>query len=269
MDPVILLAVIALGLIAGTMGGMFGIGGGVILFPVLTIALHMDPVVAAGSNLVGIVATSAGSGIRRIRNGTANIRLGIMLEIPTVIGAIIGAVLAAAVDGRYIIVVFAFVMLYSGIKMIKPMDYRTAPADGPYSYYDEAEGREIRYSVDNKNVGLPLCAFAGAISSFTGVGGGAIKVPIMNLGMHIPLKVATATSSYMIGLTAFTGALIYLVTGQVMLEVAAAVAVGTYFGGMLGSKIADRTHTQDLKKYMSVLYLAIFVLMLVKLGGFL
>lgn len=103
----------------------------------------------------------------------------------------------------------------------------------------------------------------------TGVGGGAIKVPIMNLHMHIPVKVAVATSSYMIGLTAFSGALIYLVSGQVLLEVAAAVAIGTYFGGIAGSRIADATNSASLKKYMAVLYVAIFVLMLLKLGGYL
>lgn len=269
MEPALLIAIVVVGLFAGTMGGMFGIGGGVILFPVMTVVFGLTPVEAAASNLVGIVATSAGSGVGRIRKGTANIRLGIILEITTVAGAVTGAFLAMAIDGRYVIAVFAAVMLYTGIRMAAPSRTYEGASDGPYSYYDEAEGREIRYSVENRRTGLPLCAFAGAVSSFTGVGGGAIKVPVMNMCMHIPLKVATATSSYMIGLTAFSGALIYLISGQVLLDVAAVTAIGTYFGGIAGSKIADRTRSASLKKYMAVLYFAIFALMLLKLGGFL
>lgn len=138
MDSVLLIAIVAVGLIAGTMGGMFGIGGGVILFPVMTVAFGLSPVEAAASNLVGIVATSAGSGIKRIKKGTANIRLGITLEVTTVIGAVIGAFLAMAIDGRFVIAVFAAVMLYTGIKMALPSRVHEDGDEGPYSYYDEA-----------------------------------------------------------------------------------------------------------------------------------
>jgi len=262
-----------IGVFAGAFGAVFGLGGGIILIPVMTILFKLDPTTAAAASLVGIVATSAGSASRSLKKGTTNIRLGLLLEITTSVGAILGAALAVYLADWILLLFFALVMLYSGIKMaISPEKIVEESEDGSmmsFSYKDAAEGDvEKKYTVKNVKSGLGLCVVAGAISSMTGVGGGAIKVPLMNIHMHVPLKVASTTSSYMIGITAFSGALIYLAAGHVVLDIAASVAIGTYVGALIGAKIAENLHTASLKKYMSVVFFFVFFIMLLKAGGY-
>ncbi len=273
MEPLLLVALLLIGVFAGAFGAVFGLGGGIILIPVMTILFGLDPTSAAAASLVGIVATSAGATTRSLKKGTTNVRLGLMLEITTSIGAIVGAAVAIYLEDWILMVFFAMVMLYSGIKMAMSPERAVEESDEEgmmtFTYKDAAEGdAEKRYTVKNVKSGLGLCIIAGAISSITGVGGGAVKVPLMNIHMHVPIKVASTTSSYMIGITAFSGAVIYLAAGQVMLDVAAAVAIGTYVGATIGARIAEKVHTASLKKYMSVVFFFVCITMLLKAGGY-
>jgi len=275
VEPVLLVALMLIGVFAGAFGAVFGLGGGIILIPVMTIVFGLDPTTAAAASLVGIVATSAGAATRSLKKGTTNIRLGLLLETTTSIGAILGAAIAMYLMDWILMLFFAGVMLYSGIKMaVSPerVVEERGCVDDPmsFSYRDAAEGDiEKHYTVKNVKSGLGLCVIAGMISSMTGVGGGSIKVPLMNIYMHVPLKVASTTSSYMIGITAFSGALIYLAAGQVVFDISAAIAIGTYIGALIGARIAEKVHTASLKKYMSVVFFFVCTVMVLKAGGYL
>lgn len=274
MEPILLMALLLIGIFAGAFGAVFGLGGGIILIPVMTILFGLGATEAAAASLIGIVATSAGAASRGLKKGTANIRLGLMLEITTSIGAIAGAAIAVYLADWALFLVFAGIMLYSGIKMaLAPERKETGTASGgmmSFEYRDAADGDKVkRYEVQNVKSGLGLCVAAGMISSMTGVGGGSVKVPLMNIHMHVPVKVASSTSSYMIGITAFSGALIYLAAGEVLLDVAAAVSIGTYVGALIGAKIAERLKTATFKRYLSVVFFFVCFTMILKAGGYL
>ena len=265
------LMLIAIG--AGIVGALFGLGGGIIFIPGLTILFGLGATDAVAASLVGIVATSTGSATGFVKKGLSNIRLGMLLEITTTIGAIVGAIIATYLENWILLILFAMVMLYSGFKMAVSPE-RTDIGECrenelTFEYSDPASGVENRkYEVKNVGSGMALCTIAGAVSSMTGVGGGSIKVPLMNIYMHVPIKVASATSSYMIGITAFSGAIIYLIMGAIPLQVAATVAIGAYIGAVIGTRIAGRTNASALKRYMSVVFFIIAFIMVLKAGGY-
>ena len=268
----LVLLLIAVG--AGIVGALFGLGGGIIFVPVLTILFGQDATTAAAASLVGIVATSTGSAKRYVKKGLSNVRLGMMMEITTTIGAIIGAIIATYMENWALLVVFAMVMLYSGIKMAVSPEKIITEEEGSgemtFRYSDPASGVEdSTYTVKHCKSGMALCTVAGAVSSMTGVGGGSIKVPLMNIYMHIPIKVASATSNYMIGITAFSGAIIYFIQGAISYQIAAAVAIGAYIGAILGTKISERVNASAIKRYMSAVFFFICIIMLAKAGGYL
>ena len=266
MEPFLLLTLLLIAVGAGVIGALFGLGGGIIFIPVLTILYGLDATAAAAS-LVGIVATSTGSASGYVRKGVSNIRLGMMMEITTCAGAIIGAAVAIYLDNTVLLVIFSCVMLYSGFKMaVSPEKLTVEHEEGdPMTFeYEDPTADPPR-----QKSGMALCTVAGAVSSMTGVGGGAIKVPLMNIHMHVPVKVASATSSYMIGITAFSGAVIYFIHGDILLDVAAAVAVGAYVGALIGTRIASKVNAKSLKRYMSVVFFAIAAIMFCEAGGIL
>lgn len=274
MEPFLLLTLLLIAVGAGVIGALFGLGGGIIFIPVLTILYGLDATSAAAASLVGIVATSTGSASGYVRKGVSNIRLGMMMEITTCTGAIIGAAVAIYLDNTVLLVIFSCVMLYSGFKMaVSPEKLTVEHEEGDlmtFEYEDPtADPPRQKYTVKNVKSGMALCTVAGAVSSMTGVGGGAIKVPLMNIHMHVPVKVASATSSYMIGITAFSGAVIYFIHGDILLDVAAAVAVGAYVGALIGTRIASKVNAKSLKRYMSVVFFAIAAIMFCEAGGIL
>jgi len=273
MDPVIIAGLIALGIAAGLLGGIFGLGGGIVFVPVLLLVFGLPPSVAAATSLIGIIAGSAGASAMQIDSGHANIRLGLFLEIATAIGAVIGAALAVYLDDTILLVIFAAVLVMSGFRMatnkqkeIEESEKRGGMFD--FSYTDD-DGKERHYSVEHPVGSVPMCIGAGMISSMTGVGGGTIKVPLMNLYMKVPIKVATATSSYMIGITALTGAVVYIMDGVVDFDYAAGIAIGAFAGSMLGVLVARRLNARHLKKYFGVLLFFIAAVILLQAGGIL
>lgn len=195
------------------------------------------------------------------------------MEITTSIGAAIGATVAVYLHSWVMLVLFSLVMIYSGLRMAlspeRPAPVSERPGGLSFIYSDPSDGGRHSYTVDNLGSGMAMCTLAGALSSLTGVGGGAIKVPLMNVHMHVPIKVASATSSYMIGITAFSGAMVYLLHGAVLLDVAAAVAVGAFIGATIGSRVSGRIASDSLKRYMVAVYFAVATTILLKAGGIL
>lgn len=268
MDPLLILALMAVGIGAGVLGTLFGLGGGIIFVPVLTILFGLEPSEAAAASLVGIVATSTTAAYIYISEGKSNIRLGLLLEITTSVGAIVGASIAAYLQEWLLLVIFAAVLIYGAVMMLlrKETIIEDATESSEMTFtYDEGK----TYTVQNIKSGLALCTTAGVLSSMTGVGGGTIKVPLMNLHMHVPIKVASATSNYMIGITAFSGAAVYFLNGSLLLDYAAAIAIGALVGSYIGAKISKKIDTSSFRRYLSIVLLAISVVILLEAGGIL
>ncbi|MBR3410978.1 MAG: sulfite exporter TauE/SafE family protein, partial [Candidatus Methanomethylophilaceae archaeon] len=170
--------------------------------------------------------------------------------------------------------IFSVIVFYSALRMILNPEKVIPPSEDDdsrfsFEYNDEANGEHVRYKVENVKGGMALCTVAGMISSMTGVGGGAVKVPLMNIYMHVPIKAASPTSSYMIGITAFSGAITYFISGQVLLEYAAAIAIGAFAGSIVGTSLARKLHTKHLRKYFSILLIVVAALVLLQAGGIL
>jgi hypothetical protein len=273
MEILILLGLIALGAGAGVMGALFGLGGGVIFVPILMLVFDLGPTEAAAVSLVGIVAGSVGASSVFVEKGLANVRLGLLLEVTTTAGAVAGALIAGLMEEWLISIIFCAVMIYSGVRMILSPERVVEPVEGSgrmcFHYRDESNGEDIAYEVQNVKAGSFACVFAGILSSMTGIGGGAIKVPVMNLIMHIPMKAASSTSSYMIGITAFSGALTYFFSGQFDLAFAGGIAIGAFIGAFLGSYLSSKLSTKHLRKYFSVVLFVMTALILLRVGGIL
>lgn len=272
MDPLTVIGLLITGSGAGVLGSLFGLGGGIIFVPVLMLAFGLAPTEAVAVSLVGIIAGSTGASTVFVDKGLSNVRLGLLLEITTSIGAIIGAALAMYLESWILMVLFSIVMVYSGIRMALNPEKVITPSEGSndrmsFRYRDESSSDDVSYEVQNIKGGMAMCTVAGAVSSMTGVGGGAIKVPLMNIYMRIPLKAASATSSYMIGITAFSGAATYLLGGHLLLEYAAFVAIGAFIGSILGTKAARMISTGHLKKYFSIVLFVMAILVLLQAGG--
>lgn len=272
MDPLIIVGLVVLGLGSGLLGALFGLGGGIIFVPVLMLVFGLAPTEAVAISLIGIIAGSVGASTVFIDRGLSNIRLGLLLEITTAAGAIIGAMVATMLEEWLLMVIFSAIVIYSGIRMILNPEKVVDASDGDgsglsFEYNDESRGERIGYRVQNVRGGMAMCTVAGMISSMTGVGGGAVKVPVMNLYMHIPMKAASSTSSYMIGITAFSGAMTYFLGGQVLLEYAAGVAIGAFVGSLVGSQLARKMDARSIRKYFSLVLFIMAGLVLLQAGG--
>ena len=274
MELLILLGLVVMGLGAGVLGALFGLGGGIVFVPVLTLVFGLAPADAVAVSLVGIIAGSVGASTVFVEKGLSNVRLGLLLEITTAAGAVIGAVAATFLEQWILMVLFSIVVYISAWRMIRNPEKVVPPAEGAegrfaFRYEDENTGECIDYEVQNVKGGMALCTVAGMISSMTGVGGGMVKVPLMNLYMHVPMKAASATSSYMIGITAFSGAITYYLAGGILMEYAAGVAIGAFVGALAGTALARRLDTRHLRKYFSIVVVVLATLVLLEAGGIL
>ena len=271
MDPLTLTGLIVMGSGAGILGTLFGLGGGIIFVPLLMLIFGLAPTEAVAVSLIGIVAGSVGASTVYVDKGQSNVRLGLLLEITTATGAIIGAFVATLMEEWLLMVIFSAMVIYSGIRMILSPERVVEPSNErdrmSFEYLDESTGEITPYQVQNVKGGVLACTVAGMISSMTGVGGGAVKVPLMNLYMHIPLKAASATSSYMIGITAFSGAIVYLLEGQVLLDYAAGVAIGAFIGAIIGTFLSRRISGKRFRKYFSIVLFVMSALVLLQAGG--
>jgi len=246
------LAVLGISVIAGGLGSLLGLGGGIIIIPVLTLLFHIDIRYAIGASIVSVIATSSGAAAAYVRERMTNLRVAMVLELATSAGALTGAYLAGQLAVRWLYVIFGIVMGYSALMMFRKrhesLDEVTVRARwADYlklhsSYYDERAGRKVFYRVAGTRVGLMLMYVAGVVSGLLGIGSGALKVPAMDLAMRLPIKVSTATSNFMIGVTAAASAGVYFVRGDINLIIVAPVATGVLIGAMGGSRLLGRLH---------------------------
>ncbi len=254
-----------LSVVAGFVGSLVGLGGGIIIVPILTLLYHVDIRLAIGASIVSVIATSSGAAVAYVRERLTNIRAGMFLEIATTIGAITGAYLTTMLSGNILYVLFAAVLIYSAITMYRKR-HQTDPLTqsddriANYfrlhgSYYDQHERKEITYKIAGTKIGLALMYVAGMISALLGVGSGALKVPAMDLAMRMPLKASVATSNFMIGVTAAASAGAYFARGQINPIIAAPVAIGVLIGAVVGSRLLNRITS----RYIQALFLVVLI----------
>lgn len=221
------------GLLAGLVGSLMGLGGGIILVPALTLIFGLPVGQAVGTSLLGVAAVSTAASIDFLKSGRADLELGITLETITAAGALTGGLLAGIIPAKIVYYLFGAILVYAAVNMIRPRKTDTEVSDAAYP--------------KNFPAGLGLSYLAGNVSGLLGVGGGVIKVPLLNMVMGVPLKIATATSSYMVGITAASGAIIYLERGDVNMHTAAAIIIGIFAGSRLGAKFSYRINTLALR----------------------
>lgn len=256
--------------IAGFLGALTGLGGGVVLVPLLTLVFGVDIHYAMGASLVSVIATSSGAASAFVREGYSNIRVGMFLEIATTLGALLGAFLTARVSGGSLGMVFGLVLIYSAYLSIRPLPEDPGPvsADGLSEKlrlngsYPGPEGPR-RYRVGHVPGGFALMFGAGTLSGLLGIGSGAMKVVAMDQIMKIPFKVSTTTSNFMIGVTAAASAGIYLKRGYIEPGLAMPVMFGVLAGSMFGAKILFRSKTQVLRRVFGAVIVFLGIQMIV------
>jgi uncharacterized membrane protein YfcA len=235
---------------AGLMGSLTGLGGGVLIVPLLTVGFGLDIRVAIGASIVSIIATSSGAAAAYVRDHLTNIRIGMLLELATTLGGLTGAFVTGYLPSSALYALFGIILLASAIPMVRKLGEevpRGVVSDAPAralrlagSYPDRSSGTEIPYEVRGVPAGLSMMYFAGVFSGLLGIGAGALKVLAMDTAMRLPMKVSTATSNFMIGVTAAASAGVYFWRGDVVPVVAAPVALGVLAGALVGAQLLLR-----------------------------
>jgi len=266
---------VAAGAAAGGFGALLGLGGGILIVPLLTLGFGLPLREAVGVSLVCVIMTSSAAAGVYLERHVANLRLGMSLELFTAFGALIGGSIAFLLNDRILALLFSVMLVYVAITMARgrrgapepepsveelegedeaddPSVHSSAP-DAPHSIYDDLSGEG--YRVRNLRFGIAGAVFAGVVSALLGIGGGLIKVPLMHLSMGVPLKVATATSNMMIGITAAASAIIYLIRGGIDPYVAGPTAIGVFIGATAGTRIANRINV----RYLRLLFVVVLL----------
>jgi uncharacterized membrane protein YfcA len=235
---------------AGVIGALAGVGGGIIVVPTLTILFGVDVRLAIGASIVSVIATSSGAAAAYVRDRMTDMRVGMFLELATTSGAVAGALLAAVVAPTFLLVLLGVVLLGSAalqvLRLGEEVPQLVEPSDLAVrlrlagSYPDIGLGREVSYAAQRVPLGFVLMGLAGLVSGLLGIGSGALKVLAMDGAMRLPMKVSSATSNFMIGVTAAASAGIYLGRGDVDPRIAVPVALGVLAGATLGARLLPR-----------------------------
>ena len=272
----LLLILTLVALAAGALGGLLGLGGGLFLVPVLVIAFGLDIHLAIAASLVSVTGTSSGAAAVSAERRLADLRIGTFLEAATVLGGVLGALVAVTVLGSHsniLVLAFVPVVLLSAYLMLRGIRTDVPNPEPPnglarrlrlWGTYVESSGAPpVPYVAKRLPTGFAIGVAAGLASGLLGVGGGVFKVPAMNGLLGVPLRVAIATSNYMLGITAAAGAIVYLVSGDVVLGVVAPVAAGTLVGSFFASRFHARAQTSRLKALFVVVlgFAALFMLL--------
>ncbi|GFO68115.1 UPF0721 transmembrane protein [Geomonas limicola] len=239
-----------LGIGAGIMGSMLGLGGGIIIVPALTLLFGMSMRTAVAASTVSIIATSTGAAVAYLRDRLTNTRVAIWLEMGTAMGALGGALIAGVINQRVLYILFGVLLGYSTYNMFKARKQELPTGIVPDalsqklrlagSYYDKALGHRVDYQVTRTVPGLIIMIFSGAAAGLLGIGAGIFKVPAMDQVMGMPFKASTATSNFMIGVTAASGAVVYFARGDVQPLVAGPIVLGVLLGAIIGAKLMVR-----------------------------
>ncbi|HEY4304813.1 MAG TPA: sulfite exporter TauE/SafE family protein [Gemmatimonadaceae bacterium] len=253
---------------AGLLGSLTGLGGGLIIVPMLTLLFHVDMRYAIGASLVSVIATSSGAAAAYVREGYTNVRVGILLEVGTVVGALVGAAIANVTPTQVLAILMGVVLLITAYKSIQPRaEHELLHAPDKWSTrfrldstYPTPNGEQA-YSVTNVPAGLSLMFIAGILSALLGIGSGIIKVLAMDQMMRLPFKVSTTTSNFMIGVTAAASAGVYLHRGLIDPTIALPVMLGVLGGALAGARILARANV----KWLRTLFTAVVVIMAVQM----
>jgi uncharacterized membrane protein YfcA len=265
--PTTTILIVVIALSVGTLGSMLGIGGGVLLIPLLSGVVGLPIKTAIGASIISAIAVSSAAGAVYVGRGLTHSRLAMVLEIATTLGAMAGGLTAVLISPGVLSTIFSAVLLYVAISM-RPLPIGE-PEEDPTglldtSYVDPLTGRTILYGVHRLPAGLGASFLAGNVAGLLGIGGGVIKVPVMNLVMGIPLRAAIATSNFMIGITAATSAVIYYQHGYIDPSVAIPTALGVLAGAQVGSRIGGRVRSSSLKQIFRWLLVLFAILMFYK-----
>lgn len=248
MDTSMLL-IIVIGLAAGCLGAILGIGGGMIITPILTVMMGLDIKYAIGASIISVIATSSGATIAYLKDDMLNLRVAMFLEIATTVGAIMGALLVGLFSSTFLYILFGFFLLYSTYNMIRKL--MSKKGESVYteqdttvkklrladSYYDKSEKKKIDYSMKNIPGGFVMMWAAGLASGLLGIGSGAFKVIAMDTIMKMPLKPSSATSNLMMGVTAAASATVYFFNGSIRPDIAGPLAIGVLVGATVGARL--------------------------------
>jgi uncharacterized membrane protein YfcA len=249
---------------AGVIGSLAGVGGGILVIPALTTIFGVDIRFAVGASIVSVIATSSGAASAYVRDRITDMRIGMFLELATTTGAVCGAIVAAYVTASFLFLLLGLVVLLSaGLQVARLQE--EVPTDEPShlatalklssTYPDRLLGREVPYSARRIPLGFAMMWFAGVVSGLLGIGSGVLKVLAMDGAMRLPMKVSSATSNFMIGVTAAASAGIYLSRGDVDPRIAAPVALGVLVGAVTGARVLHRVSNRSVR----VIFLPVLV----------
>lgn len=258
---------------AGTFGALLGLGGGIVVIPLLTLALGVDIHYAIGASLISVLATSSGAAVTFVRQGLANRRLGLFLAVAATVGAVMGASAAAYIAPQGLYVIFAVVLGLSAFVMSRRR-YGELPVETPNHPWSErlglagacpdvAGGQAVPYNVAGVPRAFGAMYFAGLLAGLLGIGGGAIQVPAMDVLMRLPIKAASATSNFMLGITAVASAGIYFARGDIVPVVAGPVAIGVLLGALLGARLLTHVRGAALRR----LYVVVIVVVALQMAA--
>jgi len=269
----------AVSMAASALGGMLGMAGGIFIVPILTIFGHIEIHTAIGASIISVIACSCGGAAPFLKNRLTNIRLAIVLEIATTTGALTGVVLAGILPVSYLYFIFAAILFISAHQMLarrRDPVLASALSDASHSsgalglnsnYPDRELGREVTYRVNRVALGMVFMYGAGLISALLGIGSGVLKIPAMDTAMRLPIKVSSATSNFMIGVTAAASAGIYFMRGGIVTEVAGPVAFGSVLGAIIGARMLLIVSNDKLRLLFVVILVVLGVQMLLIVFG--
>lgn len=256
-------------LLAGMVGAMTGLGGGVLLVPLLTLGLGVDIRYAIGASLVCVIATSSGAAAAFVKEGFTNIRVGMFLEIATTVGALLGTVLAVYISSSALAIIFAIVLLYTAAQSMRQrVEHIAVTEPGTLgarlrlgSTYPH-DGQQVSYGVQHVPAGFAMMFAAGILSALLGIGSGVVKVLAMDRAMHLPYKVSTTTSNFMIGVTAAASAGVYLHRGYIDPALVMPVVLGVLAGATIGARLLARVQVKPLRMLFTIIMVALAIEML-------
>lgn len=256
---------------AGFLGSLLGLGGGIIIVPTLTLLFGVDIRYAIAASLISIIATSSGAAASFLRDHLTNLRLAVVLEIGTVGGAITGFLIASYIEASALYIIFGVFLAFSAAMMLLKKGDRRAEIDHPWSkrlklggFFHNEKNERIQYNVAAVPFGLFSMYFAGILSALLGIGSGIFKVLAMDGAMKIPLKVSSATSNFMIGVTATASASAFFMKGDIRPEITAPVSVGILIGSWIGARLMPKMPAQTIRKIFVVVMVIVSIQMLRK-----
>lgn len=268
--------ILVVSVVAGCFGAILGLGGAVILTPFLTLGFGINIRYAVGASIISVIATSSGAAASYVKDRITNIRLAIFLEMATTLGALVGVTLSTLINPKLLYFIFAFVLLQSAFLMWRRTtqvdEFQDDPAQIPHglamklnlnSQYPEVSlGKEVKYQVSRIPLGFFYMLVAGVLSGLLGIGSGVLKVLAMDSVMGLPIKVSSATSNFMIGVTAAASACVYFLKGDIIPELAAPVALGVLLGAWIGSKLLVVIPATKIRK----LFVVVLVIVAIQMG---